>query len=456
MNTVEEKWPEIIERVKNDNLLTEVSYNTWLRPLKVYDVTDSVITLMIPSDKEPAVNIISKKYKMLLEVAIEELLDKKYEVSFLLEKDAQKDSRISQAQVSASNDIAKERFGLNPKYTFDTFVVGKNNSFAHAAALAVAESPGEAYNPLFLYGGVGLGKTHLMHSIAHYILDANPNAKILYVTSEVFTNELIDSIRNKANTTAMNRFREKYRNIDVLLVDDIQFIIGKEATQEEFFHTFNTLYEGKKQIVLTSDRPPKEIKTLEERLRTRFEWGLIADIQPPDIETRIAILNRKAKDLGVDLSPEVADYIAQRLKKNIRQLEGAIKKLKALLILDHVEINIAAAQNAIRDVLSDNVTVPVLIDRVLSEVSSYFGLTAEDLCSKKRTAEIAMARQIAMYAIREMAAVSLTQIGDVFGGRDHTTVMHSIHKVEDEMKVNPHLKSDVDEIMANIKAAGEY
>ena len=339
-------------------------------------------------------------------------------------------------------------------YTFENFIVGGSNKLAEAACRAVANHTEDSFNPLFIYGGSGLGKTHLLCAIRNSVRAKNPSMKVLYLKGDEFTNEMVEAISQ--GVAARKIFREKYRYLDMLLIDDIQFIGGKESTQEEFFHTFNTLYEGKKQIVLTSDRPPKEIKTLEERLRTRFEWGLIADIQPPDIETRIAILNRKAKDLGVDLSPEVADYIAQRLKKNIRQLEGAIKKLKALLILDHVEINIAAAQNAIRDVLSDNVTVPVLIDRVLSEVSSYFGLTAEDLCSKKRTAEIAMARQIAMYAIREMAAVSLTQIGDVFGGRDHTTVMHSIHKVEDEMKVNPHLKSDVDEIMANIKAAGEY
>ena len=337
---------------------------------------------------------------------------------------------------------------------FENFIVGGSNKLAEAACRAVANHTEDSFNPLFIYGGSGLGKTHLLCAIRNSVRAKNPSMKVLYLKGDEFTNEMVEAISQ--GVAARKIFREKYRYLDMLLIDDIQFIGGKESTQEEFFHTFNTLYEGKKQIVLTSDRPPKEIKTLEERLRTRFEWGLIADIQPPDIETRIAILNRKAKDLGVDLSPEVADYIAQRLKKNIRQLEGAIKKLKALLILDHVEINIAAAQNAIRDVLSDNVTVPVLIDRVLSEVSSYFGLTAEDLCSKKRTAEIAMARQIAMYAIREMAAVSLTQIGDVFGGRDHTTVMHSIHKVEDEMKVNPHLKSDVDEIMANIKAAGEY
>ena len=454
MNTVEEKWPEIIERVKNDNLLTEVSYNTWLRPLKVYDVTDSVITLMIPSDKEPAVNIISKKYKMLLEVAIEELLDKKYEVSFLLEKDAQKDSRIPQAQVSASNDIAKERFGLNPKYTFDTFVVGKNNSFAHAAALAVAESPGEAYNPLFLYGGVGLGKTHLMHSIAHYILDSNPNAKILYVTSEVFTNELIDSIRNKANTTAMNRFREKYRNIDVLLVDDIQFIIGKEATQEEFFHTFNHLHGLKKQIVISSDRPPKDIETLEERLRSRFEWGTMADISLPDYETRMAILRKKEELDGYNISDDVIQYIASNIKSNIRELEGALNKLIAMSNLENKEINLKLAQNALQDIISPDARRAVTPDVIIETVAEHFGIQPEDILGQKRNAEIVFPRQICMYLIRSMTDTSLQITGKLLGNRDHTTVLNGIKKVNKEMETNEAAKSTIDAIRKKLSPGG--
>ena len=396
--------------------------------------------------------IIINRFGDKLTAFLTELVGFSLEVVIYSEEEQEQRKRIAERIVDV-DDITSHSLSQDD-YTFENFIVGGSNKLAEAACRAVANHTEDSFNPLFIYGGSGLGKTHLLCAIRNSVRAKNPSMKVLYLKGDEFTNEMVEAISQ--GVAARKIFREKYRYLDMLLIDDIQFIGGKESTQEEFFHTFNTLYEGKKQIVLTSDRPPKEIKTLEERLRTRFEWGLIADIQPPDIETRIAILNRKAKDLGVDLSPEVADYIAQRLKKNIRQLEGAIKKLKALLILDHVEINIAAAQNAIRDVLSDNVTVPVLIDRVLSEVSSYFGLTAEDLCSKKRTAEIAMARQIAMYAIREMAAVSLTQIGDVFGGRDHTTVMHSIHKVEDEMKVNPHLKSDVDEIMANIKAAGEY
>ena len=448
MNSVQDVWNAVYQKISD--AYTPTAANTWFAGAQPLAMNSKCFKLQVPSDFQK--EIIINRFGDKLTAFLTELVGFSLEVVIYSEEEQEQRKRIAERIVDV-DDITSHSLSQDD-YTFENFIVGGSNKLAEAACRAVANHTEDSFNPLFIYGGSGLGKTHLLCAIRNSVRAKNPAMKVLYLKGDEFTNEMVEAISQ--GVAARKIFREKYRYLDMLLIDDIQFIGGKESTQEEFFHTFNTLYEGKKQIVLTSDRPPKEIKTLEERLRTRFEWGLIADIQPPDIETRIAILNRKAKDLGVDLSPEVADYIAQRLKKNIRQLEGAIKKLKALLILDHVEINIAAAQNAIRDVLSDNVTVPVLIDRVLSEVSSYFGLTAEDLCSKKRTAEIAMARQIAMYAIREMAAVSLTQIGDVFGGRDHTTVMHSIHKVEDEMKVNPHLKSDVDEIMANIKAAGEY
>ena len=448
MNSVQDVWNAVYQKISD--AYTPTAANTWFAGAQPLAMNSKCFKLQVPSDFQK--EIIINRFGDKLTAFLTELVGFSLEVVIYSEEEQEQRKRIAERIVDV-DDITSHSLSQDD-YTFENFIVGGSNKLAEAACRAVANHTEDSFNPLFIYGGSGLGKTHLLCAIRNSVRAKNPSMKVLYLKGDEFTNEMVEAISQ--GVAARKIFREKYRYLDMLLIDDIQFIGGKESTQEEFFHTFNTLYEGKKQIVLTSDRPPKEIKTLEERLRTRFEWGLIADIQPPDSETRIAILNRKAKDLGVDLSPEVADYIAQRLKKNIRQLEGAIKKLKALLILDHVEINIAAAQNAIRDVLSDNVTVPVLIDRVLSEVSSYFGLTAEDLCSKKRTAEIAMARQIAMYAIREMAAVSLTQIGDVFGGRDHTTVMHSIHKVEDEMKVNPHLKSDVDEIMANIKAAGEY
>ena len=448
MNSVQDVWNAVYQKISD--AYTPTAANTWFAGAQPLAMNSKCFKLQVPSDFQK--EIIINRFGDKLTAFLTELVGFSLEVVIYSEEEQEQRKRIAERIVDV-DDITSHSLSQDD-YTFENFIVGGSNKLAEAACRAVANHTEDSFNPLFIYGGSGLGKTHLLCAIRNSVRAKNPSMKVLYLKGDEFTNEMVEAISQ--GVAARKIFREKYRYLDMLLIDDIQFIGGKESTQEEFFHTFNTLYEGKKQIVRTSDRPPKDITTLEERLRTRFEWGLIADIQPPDIETRIAILNRKAKDLGVDLSPEVADYIAQRLKKNIRQLEGAIKKLKALLILDHVEINIAAAQNAIRDVLSDNVTVPVLIDRVLSEVSSYFGLTAEDLCSKKRTAEIAMARQIAMYAIREMAAVSLTQIGDVFGGRDHTTVMHSIHKVEDEMKVNPHLKSDVDEIMANIKAAGEY
>ena len=448
MNSVQDVWDAVY--LKISDAYTPTAANTWFAGAQPLAMNSKCFKLQVPSDFQK--EIIINRFGDKLTAFLTELVGFSLEVIIYSEEEQEERKRIAERIVDVA-DITCHALSQDD-YTFENFIVGGSNKLAEAACRAVANHTEDSFNPLFIYGGSGLGKTHLLCAIRNSVRAKNPSMKVLYLKGDEFTNEMVEAISQ--GVAARKIFREKYRYLDMLLIDDIQFIGGKESTQEEFFHTFNTLYEGKKQIVLTSDRPPKEIKTLEERLRTRFEWGLIADIQPPDIETRIAILNRKAKDLGVDLSPEVADYIAQRLKKNIRQLEGAVKKLKALLILDHVEINIAAAQNAIRDVLSDNVTVPVLIDRVLSEVSSYFGLTPEDLRSKKRTAEIATARQIAMYIIREMAAVSLTQIGDVFGGRDHTTVLHSVNKVEDEIQVNPHLKSDVDEIMANIKSAGEY
>ena len=332
MNTVRELWQEIIEKVKNEYFLTEVSFNTWLVPLKVYDVSEDTVTVIVPSQNEQTIQILLRKYKQLLEVVTEELTGHHYEISFVLEKNLDRIHEEKAVHTPVSNENI-ERAGLNPRYTFDTFVVGKNNTFAHAAALAVAETPGELYNPLFLYGGVGLGKTHLMHSIAHYILETNPEARVLYVTSEVFTNELIDSIRN-GNSAAMNNFRDKYRNIDVLLIDDVQFIIGKESTQEEFFHTFNHLHGLKKQIVLSSDRPPKDMETLEDRLTTRFEWGLLADIGSPDYETRMAILRKKEELDGYNIDDEVIQYIATNIKSNIRELEGALNKLIAMSKLE--------------------------------------------------------------------------------------------------------------------------
>lgn len=377
---------------------------------------------------------------------ISEFLGVECKIDFQLKDTVEEDSPAKQPQLIEKNmkrgkPQVIQSANLNPKYTFDTFVVGSNNNLAHAAALAVAESPGEIYNPLFIYGGVGLGKTHLMHAIAHFILKNTPDAKILYVTSETFTNELIDAIRNKNNTTT-TEFREKYRNNDVLLIDDIQFIIGKESTQEEFFHTFNTLYESKKQIIISSDKPPKEIETLEERLRSRFEWGLTVDIQSPDYETRMAILRKKEELEGYNIDNEVITYIATNIKSNIRELEGALTKVMAYSRLNKCEINLKMAEEALKDIISPGAQREVTPELIIQIVAEHFGLTPQDIASQKRTKEIVYPRQIAMYLCRDMLATPLQTIGSFLGGRDHTTIIHGADKISSDLKKDETLKND--------------
>ena len=387
MNEVKEKWPEIIEHLRVEHELLNVSFNTWIKPLKVYDVIDDTAYILV--NKDSSVEYIDKKYRLPLMVCIAEITGKEYEIQFVSEDDDKlneiHNASIDNGQKKKTKSLA-EKAGLNPKYTFDTFVVGGNNNFAHAASLAVAESPGEVYNPLFLYGGVGLGKTHLMHSIAHFILDKNPKKKVLYVTSETFTNELIDALRNgktAGNESAMLNFRDKYRNIDVLLIDDIQFIIGKESTQEEFFHTFNHLHTLGKQIIISSDKPPKDIETLESRLRTRFEWGLIADISSPDYETRMAILQKKIELDHLEkynIKNDVLDYIAANVKSNIRELEGSLNKLIALYKLNNNNnpIDIALAAEALKDIISSDNRREVTPELILDIVADHFGITVAE------------------------------------------------------------------------------
>ena len=360
MNIVQEKWEEIIEHLKVEHDLSNVSFTTWIRPLKVYDVIDDTVIILVNTNS--SVEYIEKKYLLPLKVCIADITGEEYEIRFISEDDnvlEELQSKPSESMTKKRTKSAAEKAGLNPKYTFDTFVVGGNNNFAHAASLAVAESPGEVYNPLFLYGGVGLGKTHLMHSIAHFILDKNPKKKVLYVTSETFTNELIEALKmgkTSGNESAISKFRDKYRNNDVLLIDDIQFIIGKESTQEEFFHTFNHLHTSGKQIIISSDKPPKDIETLEARLRTRFEWGLIADISAPNYETRMAILQKKIELDQLEkynIPKDVLKYIAENVKTNIRELEGSLNKLIALYKLNHEgEIDIPLAAEALKDIIS--------------------------------------------------------------------------------------------------------
>ncbi|MCI7813258.1 MAG: chromosomal replication initiator protein DnaA [Lachnospiraceae bacterium] len=434
-----EKWEEILSTVKTEYELSDVSFKTWIKPLTVHSLENNVLTLLVPTEPM-GLNYISKRYRSPLKVAITELTGIECEIEFVL-PDQVKDKPVNPIGSGMNENI--ERANLNPKYTFDTFVVGGNNNFAHAAALAVAESPGSMYNPLFIYGGVGLGKTHLMHSIAHFILDHNPDSKVLYVTSEYFTNELIEAIRNGNNTT-MAEFREKYRNIDVLLIDDVQFLIGKESTQEEFFHTFNDLHGAKKQIILSSDKPPKDFLTLESRLRSRFEWGLIADISSPDYETRVAILRKKEELDGYTIDDDVIKYIATHIKSNIRELEGALNKIMAFSNLENREIDIDLAQEALKDIIAPEAKGVITPKLILDKVAEHFHIDTEDLIGNKRTANIVFPRQIAMYLCIEMLEMPLKNIGEVLGNRDHTTIMHGSKKITKELQTSESLRNTID------------
>ena len=455
MNIVVNKWDEIIHKLKIEYGLSDVSFKTWITPLQVYDVVDSIVYILVPL--KGSVDYITQKYLLPFQVCIAEITGKEYEVKFISPDDYLKINSKLKEESNKSTKLHNKIFeeaNLNPKYTFDTFVVGGNNNFAHAASLAVAESPGVTYNPLFLYGGVGLGKTHLMHSIAHFILENDPTKKVLYVTSETFTNELIEALKSgRSSNESMSTFKKKYRDIDVLLVDDIQFIIGKESTQEEFFHTFNHLHSGGKQIIISSDRPPKDIETLESRLRTRFEWGLIADISSPDYETRMAILRKKEELDGLDryhIPNEVMQYIATNVKSNIRELEGSLNKLIALHKLKKEDINIMLAAEALKDIISPNESRQVTPEFILEIVSEHYSVSISDLKSSKRNSNIAIPRQIAMYLCRSMTDTPLKSIGIILGGRDHSTVSHGIEKIADEIKVNDALSNTIDIIKKKI------
>ena len=458
MNIVAEKWDEIIHKLKIEYGLSNVSFRTWIEPLEVYNVSDSTVYILVPL--KSSVDYINQKYLLPFQVCIAEITGQEFEVKFITVDDSQNINVKNQDDTykkNATQNSIFEQANLNPKYTFDTFVVGGNNNFAHAASLAVSESPGEIYNPLFLYGGVGLGKTHLMHSIAHFILEKDPTKKVLYVTSETFTNELIEALKSGktsgGNELAMTAFREKYRNIDVLLIDDVQFIIGKESTQEEFFHTFNHLHVSGKQIIISSDKPPKDIETLEARLRTRFEWGLIADISSPDYETRMAILRKKEELDGLQkyhISNEVMQYIATNVKSNIRELEGSLNKLIALHKLKNEEINIMLAAEALKDIVSPNKNKQITPELILEVVSEHFSVSIADLKSGKRNANIANSRQIAMYLCRTMTDTPLKSIGIMLGGRDHSTVSHGVDKVTEDIKTNEALNNTIEIIKKKI------
>ncbi len=432
--------------------MSNVAFKTWLLPLKVFRIEDHVLKITAPF--EQAATYVENKYKTFLYVAVAEAMGEEYEIKIITEDEASRETAYvpPAKKMPAPVPVDDQKTNLNPKYTFDTFVIGSNNRFAHAASVAVAESPGKEYNPLFLYGGVGLGKTHLMHSVAHYILQKDPTKKVLYVTSEVFTNELIDSIRN-GNNTSMTKFREKYRNIDVLLIDDVQFIIGKESTQEEFFHTFNALHSANKQIIISSDRPPKDMETLEARLQSRFEWGLIADISSPDYETRMAILRKKEELDGYNIDDEVIRYIATNIKSNIRELEGALNKLVALSNLENREITISMAEEVLKDIISPNSKREVTPQVILDVVAEHYGVSSNDIIGGKRNSEIVVPRQIVMYLCREITDTSYKAIGILLGNRDHSTIISGDNKVRDKLAAgDTSLKSNIDTIRKKLSS----
>ena len=451
LEEIKEKWDDILLNIKEEHDISEVSYRTWLLPLIPDSVDKDILTILVPDSA--FISYVKKKYEFLLKITIEEITGFQCELDFKLKSDVkepEKENRLINVTNNTVSQLALQNANLNPRYTFDTFVVGKNNNLAHAASLAVAESPGEIYNPLFIYGGVGLGKTHLMHSVAHFILEQNPNMKVLYVTSESFTNEVIESIRS-GNATAMTKLREKYRTVDVLMIDDIQFIIGKESTQEEFFHTFNVLHSAGKQIVLSSDKPPKEMETLEERFRSRFDWGLIADIQPPDYETRMAILRKNAEACNKPVDDEIFKYIATNIKSNIRELEGAFNRIIAKSKIENQsEITMELAEDALKDIINPDKPKEITPELIIEVVAEHFGVSPEDITSKKRNSEFVQPRQVVMYLCRKLTDTSYVNIGKLLGKKDHTTIIHGVNKIEDELKNNDELASKVETIKKKI------
>lgn len=445
MESIEDLWNAVLENIQDK--VSKPSFDTWLKSTKAIALNRNTLTISVPS--QFAKEWLENQYTELISEVIEEITGSQLETKFdVPEPNEELDDPSLMKSPKQQTDKSKDtKSMLNDKYTFDTFVIGAGNRFAHAASLAVAEAPAKAYNPLFIYGGVGLGKTHLMHAIGHYVQEHDPDAKVVYITSEKFTNEFINSIMDNESS----RFRNKYRSVDVLLIDDIQFIAGKESTQEEFFHTFNTLHEENKQIIISSDRPPKEIPTLEDRLRSRFEWGLITDITPPDLETRIAILNKKAKAEGLDIPNEVMLYIANQIDTNIRELEGALIRVVAYSSLVNQDIDAALAADALKDIIPSNKPKIITVENIQEEVAKKYNIRMEDFAAKKRTKSIAFPRQIAMYLSREMTDLSLPKIGEEFGGRDHTTVIHAHDKISKLLEEDEELNQNVEELKENIK-----
>jgi chromosomal replication initiator protein len=447
-NHAHDVWQNVLQALQSK--VSRPSFDTWLKSTRAAQFSETALVICAPNNF--AREWLETRYTRLIENAVMECTGMEVDIRIITEEDldlpaaapaAQPPKRAPKTEPAPATASSM----LNPKYRFETFVIGNNNRFAHAASLAIAESPAKAYNPLFLYGGVGLGKTHLMHAIGHYILEHNPSSRVSYLSSEKFTNEFINAIRDNRGES----FRNKYRNIDILLIDDIQFLAGKESTQEEFFHTFNSLHEQGKQIVISSDRPPKEIPTLEDRLRSRFEWGLITDIQPPDLETRIAILRKKAKAENLDIPNEAMMYIASQIDTNIRELEGALIRVVAYSSLINQDINTQLAAEALKDIIPNHRNRVITIQDIQQRVGEYYGLKPEDFKARKRTKAVAFPRQIAMYLSRELTDHSLPKIGEAFGGRDHTTVIHAHEKIQTSIEQDQELYKVIQSIREKIK-----
>lgn len=442
MDNIELFWASVLTEIEQK--IAKPSFEAWLKSTKAIHFEGSTIVVAVPN--EFVCTWLERNYTVLIEGVLKQLTNQHMAVQFIIKEE---DDVVNLPPIKTQpppNTTIDVSGMLNPKYTFETFVIGSGNRFAHAASLAVAEAPAKAYNPFFIYGGVGLGKTHLMHAIGHYVIEHNPAAKVVYLSSEKFTNEFIYSIRDNKTID----FRDKYRNVDVLLIDDIQFLAGKESTQEEFFHTFNALHEEAKQIIISSDRPPKEIPTLEDRLRSRFEWGLITDIAPPDLETRIAILSKKAKADGLSIPEDVMVYIANEIDSNIRELEGALIRVVAYASLADLDISLEVASKALKDIMPTGKQRVVTILDIKNVVGDYYNIQLEDFSAKKRTQSIAYPRQIAMYLSRELTDFSLPKIGNEFGGRDHTTVLHAHEKISNLVKVDKQLQQEIQQIKTSL------
>ncbi|MCQ2977363.1 MAG: chromosomal replication initiator protein DnaA [archaeon] len=435
MNKIKENWNEIKEYIKKEYELTDISYDTWILPLKYHDIMGDKLYIIISSDDSQALNYMNKKYSKLFRVTISELYNISLDVQFILEKD--KDLYEEEKSIDITNTENYKNSNLNSKYKFETFVIGNNNKLAHSAALAVAESPGEIYNPLYIYGGAGLGKTHLMHSIGHFILESKNDTKVIYVTSEDFTNDIIENVRS-GNQSEITKMRDKYRNADVLLVDDIQFMKNKNSTQEEFFNTFNKLHLAGKQIVISSDKHPKELETFDERFKSRFGMGIIVDIQAPDYETRVAILRQLAEKNPIKINDDVLKYIAENVKSNIRELEGAFNQVINVARINNLEeINAGNITSVLNNIIENNKNNIITPEKIMEIICNEYKVTPEEIKSQRRSQDLVIPRHMFMYLCRQIIDMTYDEIAKFLERKDHTTVMHGYKKIKDEIKENP-------------------